>query len=123
TPNLVAQARGADVLVHEAQANALVRIMAAAARDAGESRAAKILADIPSYHTDPADAAEEAVAAGGPAPLAPPPPAAPDHAALRRIFRRNVAGAPPRGVVLGEDGTLIVLPTGSDAVKVTRLDP
>src|SRR2546422_1722325 len=28
SPNLVTQARGADVLVHEAQANAVVRIMA-----------------------------------------------------------------------------------------------
>src|SRR5439155_1199063 len=56
-PNLVVQARGADVLVHEAQANAVVHIMEAAAREAGESRIAKILADIPSYHTDPADAA------------------------------------------------------------------
>jgi hypothetical protein len=30
---------------------------------------------------------------------------------------------PPRGVVLGEDGTLVVLPTGSDAVDVTSVDP
>jgi hypothetical protein len=30
---------------------------------------------------------------------------------------------PPDGVVLGEDGTLIVLPTRSDAIEVTRLDP
>src|SRR4029077_13986711 len=63
-PNLVTQARGADVLVHEAQANALVRIMEEAAREAGESRIAKVLGDIASYHTDPADAADEAVAAG-----------------------------------------------------------
>src|SRR5947199_1016933 len=63
-PNLVTQARGADVLVHEAQANAVVHIMEVAAREAGESRIAKILADIPSYHTSPADAAREAVAAG-----------------------------------------------------------
>jgi ribonuclease Z len=123
TPNLVAQSRGADVLVHEAQANALVRIMAEAAREAGESRVAKILGDIPSYHTDPADAAQEAVEAGVRllvlTHLTPPP----DNVLLRRIFRREVKGAPPRGVVLGEDGTLVVLPTGSDAVNVTRLDP
>src|SRR5438552_4635711 len=42
SPNLVMQARGADVLVHEAQANAVVRIMADAARQAGESRLARI---------------------------------------------------------------------------------
>src|SRR5438477_7082946 len=64
SPNLVAQARGADVLVHEAQANDLVHIMEEAARAAGQSRIAKILGDIPTYHSDPADVAREAVTAG-----------------------------------------------------------
>src|SRR5207247_10120857 len=76
-PNLVVQARGADVLVHEAQANAVVHIMEAAASETGESRIAKILADIPGYHTHPADAARQAVAAGLPHPVPPhvtPPP-------------------------------------------------
>jgi ribonuclease Z len=123
SPNLVTQARGADVLVHEAQANALVHIMEAAARDAGEARIAKILGDIPTYHTDPADAAREAVAAGVRllvlTHFTPPP----DNALLTRIFRRDMDRVPPHGVVLGDDGTLVVLPTGSDAVDVTRLDP
>jgi ribonuclease Z len=122
-PNLVTQARGADVLVHEVQANALVRIMEGAAREAGETRIAKILGDIPSYHTDPADAADEAIAAGVQllvfTHFTPPP----DNPVLRHIFRRDVTRAPPGGVVFGEDGTLIVLPTGSAAVDVTRVDP
>jgi ribonuclease Z len=122
-PNLVTHARGADVLVHEAQANVLVHIMEEAAREAGETRIAKILGDIPSYHSSPADAAREAVAAGVRllvfTHFTPPP----DNPLVARIFRRDVNGLPPRGVVLGEDGTLIVLPKGSDAVDVTRLDP
>src|SRR5712692_2501662 len=122
-PNLVTHARGADVLVHEAQANAVVHIMEEAAREAGETRIAKILGDIPSYHSSPADAAREAVAAGVRllvfTHFTPPP----DNPLVARIFRRDVNGLPPRGVVLGEDGTLIVLPKGSDAVDVTRLDP
>jgi len=122
-PNLVAHARGADVLVHEAQSNALVRIMEQAARDTGEARVAKILGDIPSYHSDPADVAREAVTAGVRllvlTHFTPPP----DNAVLARIFRRDVGAVPPRGMVLGEDGTLVVLPTGSDAVEVTRIDP
>jgi ribonuclease Z len=121
--NLVAQARGADVLVHEAQANAIVHTMQEAARAAGESRIAKILGDIPSYHTSPADAAREAVTAGVQllvfTHLTPPP----DNFLLARIFERDVDRVPPRGLVLGEDGTLIVLPTASDVVEVTRLDP
>ena len=122
-PNIVAQSKGADVLVHEAQANALVHIMAEAARDLGEARVAKILSDIPTYHTDPADAAREAVEAGVRllvlTHFTPPP----DNAFLRRIFRRGIESEPPRGIVFGEDGTLIVLPLGSDAVEVTRLEP
>src|SRR5437773_1581181 len=55
-PNLVAHARGADVLVHEAQANGVVHILEDAARAAGEARTAKILSDTPSCHTRPADA-------------------------------------------------------------------
>ena len=122
-PNLVTQARGADVLVHEAQDNHLVHIMEEAARASGEARVAKILADIPAYHTTPADAAREAVEAGVRllvlTHFTPPP----DNVLLARIFRRDVNEVPPHGLVLGEDGTLIVLPTGSDAVRVTRLDP
>jgi ribonuclease Z len=122
-PNLVTQAHGVDVLVHEAQANDVVQIMETAARDAGESRIAKILGDIPSYHTTPADAAREAVAAGVRllvlTHFTPPP----DNLLLARIVRRDVDAVPPRGLVLGQDGTLVVLPTGSDAVEVSQLDP
>lgn len=123
SPNLVKHARRADVLVHEAQANGLVRIMERSAREAGEARIAKILADIPTYHTDPSAAAREAVEAGVRllvlTHFTPPP----DNAFLRRIFRRDVAAVPPQGIVFGEDGTLLVLPTRSDAVHVTRLAP
>ena len=120
-PNLVAQAKGTDVLVHEAQANGLVHIMGEAARELGESRVAKILGDIPTYHSDPADVAREAVTAGVRllvfTHFTPPP----DNALLRRIFRRDVEAEPPRGIVFGEDGTLVVLPAGSDAVELTRV--
>jgi ribonuclease Z len=123
TPNLVAQARGVDVLVHEAQANDLVRIMGNAAREQGETRVAKILDDIPSYHTSPADAAREAVEADVRLLLlthfTPPP----DNPILQRIFRRDVTAVPPEGMILGEDGTLVVLPTGSKAVDVTTFEP
>jgi ribonuclease Z len=122
-PNLVAQAHGADVLVHEAQANAVVHIMEAAARESGQPRIAKILGDIPSYHTDPADAAREAVSAGVRllvlTHFTPPP----DNPLMAVIFRRDMSAVPPDGVVLGEDGTLITLPRGSDAIEVSRLDP
>jgi hypothetical protein len=47
----------------------------------------------------------------------------PDNPVLAHIFRRDVARTPPKGMVLGEDGTLVVLPVGSDAVEVSRFDP
>jgi ribonuclease Z len=122
SPNLVTQTRGADVLVHEAQANDLVQIMEQAARQVGELRAAKIFADIPTYHTSPADAARAAVAAGVRmlvfTHFTPPP----DNPVMRRIFRRDVEAVPPGGLVFGEDGTLIVLPTKSNEINVSRLD-
>jgi hypothetical protein len=30
---------------------------------------------------------------------------------------------PPHGVVLGDDGTLVVMPTGTKTIEVTRFDP
>src|SRR5262249_7394862 len=60
SPNLVAHARGADVLVHEAQSQAVVHTMEAAAREAGLSRLAKILGDLPSHPPGPAEADPEA---------------------------------------------------------------
>src|SRR5437667_3841901 len=44
--NIVAHARGADVLVHEARSNTHVHLMEEEARAAGEARVAKILGDI-----------------------------------------------------------------------------
>ena len=61
---LTAAAHGADVLVHEAQANHLVAEIGNAASAIGRDRVAKIMRDIPSYHTTPVEAAEIANAAG-----------------------------------------------------------
>src|SRR5262245_44597316 len=97
--------------------------MEKAAREAGEVRVAKILGDIPSYHTSPADAAREAVESGVKmlvlTHFTPPP----DNALLGAIFRRGMGKVPPQGVVLGVDGTLVVMPTGAGGIEVGRFDP
>jgi ribonuclease Z len=94
-----------------------------AAQAAGETRIATILGDVPSYHTSPADAARQAVAAGVAmlvlTHFTPPP----DNALLRNVFRRGMDAVPPQGVVLGDDGTLVVMPTGTKTIEVTRFDP
>src|SRR4029078_4967632 len=92
-----------------------------AATAADRPRIAKIMHDIPSYHTSPVEAAE-AANEGGVALLVlyhlnPPPPSA----IAERVFLRGVADVRPKGVVLGDDGTVVELPTGSDAIKVRRL--
>jgi ribonuclease Z len=120
---LIAAAKGADVLVHEAIANHIVAVMQEEAEKIGRNRVAKILHDIPSYHTSPVEAAEAANEAGVKLlvfyHLIPPPPPVP---LVDRVFVRGVAAVRPNGWVLGDDGTLVTLPANADTVQVGRLD-
>ena len=121
TTGLIAAAKGADVLVHEAQANHLVAMLRDAVTTANRPRLAKILGDIPSYHTTPVQAAEAANEAGVRLlvfyHLTPPPPAW----IVEQAFVRGVSAVRPRDWVLGDDGTLVTLPPESTAVEVGRL--
>ncbi len=121
-PGLIAAAKGADVLVHEAQANHIVAMMREEAEKLGRTRIAKILGDIPSYHTSPVQAAEAANEAGVKLlvmyHLTPPPPAK----LVERAFVRGVAAVRPSGWVLADDGMLVTLPIGSDAVEVGKIE-
>jgi ribonuclease Z len=120
-PGLAEAARGADVLVHEAQANHLVAAIGKAARDTGNERIARIMADIPDYHSTPVQAAEVANEAGvrllALYHLTPPPPIA----ALERIYTRGVAEVRPDGWVLADDGMLIEVPLGDGEIVVRSL--
>jgi ribonuclease Z len=121
SPALVAAAKGADVLVHEAQANHLVALLRDGAA-ADRPRAAKLLGDIPSYHTTPVQAAEVANEAGVRLlvlyHLTPPPPAW----IVEQAFVRGVSAVRPSDWVLGDDGTLVTLPPESTSVGVTVLE-
>lgn len=116
--SLLEAARGADLIVHEALSAELVGLMQEAAVDAGRTGLAKILSDIPDYHTTPAEAAELAAAAGAHHLLfyhvVPPLPVP----GLASVFLEGVSGAFDGGVTLGRDGTRISLPSGSDAIEV-----
>ncbi len=115
-------ARGADVLVHEAQSNAIVDRLRRAAAAADRPGLAKILGDIPDYHTTPVEAAEVANAAGVGllvlTHLTPPPP----NRFAERIFLRGVAEVRPRDWLLADDGVLVELPEGTSEVDVRRLE-
>lgn len=117
--NLVHFAKGADLLVHEALSPELVGRMEAAAKAAGRPRLAKIMFDIPDYHTSPREAAAVAEAAGvrhllftHVVPQLP-------LGGLRRIFLDGTGDAFDGGITLGVDGTMVSLPSGSDAIDVS----
>jgi len=119
---LVANARGADLLVHEALAAHLIAAGERAAREAGLTRRARIAHDIPGYHTTPVQAAEIAKRAGVKmlvlTHLVPPP----DNALARRLFLRGVSEAWDGDVVLGEDGMHFTLPAGGSKIEVEEID-
>jgi ribonuclease Z len=120
--SVIEAARGADVLVHEAQANHIVAAIGKAAAQAGRNRVAKLMSDIPDYHTTPVQAAEVANEASVDlvvfSHLTPPPP----NGFVQRVFVRGVADVRPEGWMLGRDGLLVELPLGSGAVDVRYLD-
>jgi ribonuclease Z len=120
--SLVEAARGADVLVHEAQANHVVAKIGAAAAKAGNHRVAKIMSDIPDYHTTPVEAAAAANEAGVDLLLFThlvPPPA---NRLLDSVFLRGVADVRPDGWMLGSDGLLVELPIGSNELAISTLN-
>lgn len=63
-PPLATAAKGADVLIHEAQLNAMTRQMSQGLKMQGNARISAIMADTVTYHTEPVEAADLARAAG-----------------------------------------------------------
>jgi ribonuclease Z len=122
SPALVAAAKGADVLFHEAQANFLVDILREEATAAGKKQYEKILGDIPSYHTSPVDAAKIANEAGAGLlvlyHLTPPPP----NSIVEKIFVRGVSAVRSSGVVLSRDGFMVTLRTGSKEIETGHVE-
>lgn len=119
--DLAEAAKGADVLVHEALQPEMVAVLGSALAKSGNTRAAKIMHDIPGYHTSPVDAARIANEAGVTrlvyTHLLPPLPVS----AARRLFLEGVADVRPNGVEIGDDGLLLRLPANSDAIMETRI--
>ena len=63
-PPLAVAAKGADVLIHEAQSNAIMLQLSAALKGMGNARQSSMMADTVTYHTEPVEAADLARAAG-----------------------------------------------------------
>ncbi|MGQ7828925.1 MBL fold metallo-hydrolase [Altererythrobacter sp. Z27] len=112
---------GADVIFHEALNPQMVGKLGSTLAARGNSDAAKIMADIPDYHTTPEDAARVAEAAGAKAlvlyHMVPAPPA--------RLVERAFLGDAPslfEGTLkLSEDGMLVSLPANSQEIDFDQL--
>ncbi len=63
-PPLAVAAKGADVLIHEAQVNAMTQMVSQALKRQGAARMSSIMGDTVTYHTEPVEAADLARAAG-----------------------------------------------------------
>ena len=119
--NLEGFASGADLLVHEALDAKLVGRLTAAAERAGRDDIAKITRDILDYHTTPVEAAESARAAGVGfllySHIVPPLLIGP----MERVFLEGVSEAYEGPVAVARDGTLVVMPAGSDDIELQEL--
>lgn len=114
------QARGTDLLVHEALSPELTKILEDAARRAGRDNVAQVMADIPDYHATPEEAAKLAVETKARALLlthmVPP-------LRLRALEEPFLGGA--RRVYDGplwvaRDGDVVSLPAGGTQVRLSR---
>jgi ribonuclease Z len=109
------------VLIHEALSPEMVGELGAALAAHGQWRSAKIMHDIPGYHTSPVDAARIANEAGAKLliythllPVLP-------NKVAERLFLRGVSDVRSSGVMIGQDGMLVRLTTGTKDVDVSRL--
>ena len=111
--SLIANARGADLLVHEALQPKLTEHAASVARRLGRERIAKLAGDLPGYHTSPREAAEVAREAGVKhlvlSHLVP----GPTGALARRLFLDGAGDAFEGEITPGEDGMRFSLAPGS----------
>ncbi|KGE03526.1 MBL fold metallo-hydrolase [Pseudohaliea rubra] len=119
--NLVRAARGADLLLHEALAPAMVKTLRDALSREGIGNTARIMHDILDYHASPSDAARAAAAAGVDAlvlyHLVPPLPGGYLSHAFLGDARAHFDG-PLRVAV---DGLRVTLPASSDAIVFEEL--
>lgn len=115
--NLVANAKGADLLIHEALLKSLIGQVSQALGEAGQPRLQRLSTDILDYHTSPSEAADAANAAGVHTlvftHLVPPVPGL-----IRKwLFMRGVEEGDV-DVMLGEDGMHFRLPPDSEAIEL-----
>jgi ribonuclease Z len=121
SPSLVAAAKGADLLVHEALQPALVRKLTDALVARGVTGTAQITRDIVNYHSSPEQAADAARAADVKALLlnhiVPPMPFKFAYPAFLGDAADHFGGR----ITVGEDGMMVSLPVGGTDIITRKL--
>ena len=115
------EAKGVDLLVHEAMSTRMMGLLEQGAGAAGRLNVKKLMADIVDYHTSPEQAAEIARDAGVRFLLlnhiAPPLPLP----GLEKAFLGNAPDIYNGPIQVGSDGDFISLPVGSSQVESGKL--
>ena len=120
-PDFAAASRGVDVMLHEAQNEAMTRQLSQALKGMGNARTSSMMADTLTYHTTPVEAADLARAAGA------------KRLVLYHLtqaglpfftpesFTRGMDAGGPLDWRLGRDGMTIDLPAGSEEIRFGQL--
>ena len=120
-PAFAEASRGVDVMLHEAQNEAMTRQLSQALKGMGNARASAMMADTLSYHTTPVEAADIARAAGA------------KRLVLYHLtqaglpffspeaFTRGMNDGGPLDWRLARDGMTIDLPVGGDEIRFSQL--
>ena len=120
-PAFAEASKGVDVMVHEAQSEAMTRQLSQALKGMGNARTSSMMADTLSYHATPVEAADLARAAGAKRlvlyhltqaglPIFTP-----------EAFTRGMDDGGPLDWRLAKDGMTIDLPSGSDEIRFGQL--
>ena len=117
--NLIKNAKDADVLFHEAQANHQLDIMKDALAD--NKGLVKVLDDIVTYHSTPIEAAQAANLANVDHLMFYHLTPAPRNKMMERMFFRGVNEV-RKDWSATEDGTMVVLPLDSNEIKITKVN-
>lgn len=114
---VVAAAKGADLLIHEAMAMHIISSIEAAMENSGKPVLQQVMVDIRENHSSAIDAAEVANAAGvkelALVHLIPSPPSA----VMERVYMRGVKDVRSKGVTLGYDCLMYTLPANSEKIS------
>ncbi len=118
--NLIEKSRDADVLFHEAQANHMINLIRDFNIQMGANLAAKVMEDIITYHTTPAQAAEIANLANVKHLIFYHLTPAPRNYITETMFLRGVDEVREEWT-LSNDGTMVVLPVGTNEIIISKI--